>query len=108
MPDGDLVRLIAASNGIAATTLNGTAHQPTDVQMSPPVEPPQSNQTGSPACLKAESQHILVSVPLSSYHIPMNGYATLPNGTVMQCPFDRVAFTQVSLDRVSFDQVIFD
>ncbi|KAG1728245.1 uncharacterized protein EDB91DRAFT_1314081 [Suillus paluster] len=127
-PDGHSVRLIAPPNGIATTTLNGTAHQPTDMQMSPPAEPPQSNQTGSPARLKAESQHVPVSVPLSSYHIPMNGYATLPNGTIMQVPrppngfmqqclltesylpvsFDRVAFTRVSLDRVSFDPVIFD
>ncbi|KAG1830269.1 hypothetical protein DFJ58DRAFT_737037 [Suillus subalutaceus] len=54
--DGDSVRLIAAPNGIAANntaTLNGTAHQSTD-----------SNQAGSPARPKAESQHVPVSVPL--------------------------------------------
>ncbi|KAG1730158.1 uncharacterized protein EDB91DRAFT_1252809 [Suillus paluster] len=75
----------ANSNHSGTPTPDGdSAHQPTDMQMSPPAEPPQSNQTGSPARLKAESQHVPVSVPLSSYHIPMNGYATLPNGTVMQ------------------------
>ncbi|KAG1758564.1 enhancer of polycomb-like-domain-containing protein [Suillus occidentalis] len=86
--NGDSVRLIAAPNGIAAnntTTINGTAHQPTDVQMSPPVDSSQSNQAGSPARPKAESQHVPVSVPLSSYHIPMNGYS-LPNGAVMRQP----------------------
>ncbi|KAG2040570.1 enhancer of polycomb-like-domain-containing protein [Suillus americanus] len=58
--DGDSVRLIAASNGItanSATTINGIAHQPTDVQMSPPTDPSQSNQAGSPARPKTESQH---------------------------------------------------
>lgn len=86
--DGDSVRLIAAPNGIAANntaTINGTAHQSTDVQMSPPADPSQSNQAGSPARPKAESQHVPVSVPLSSYHIPMNGYS-LPNGAVMRQP----------------------
>ncbi|KAG1815349.1 enhancer of polycomb-like-domain-containing protein [Suillus variegatus] len=84
--DGDSVRLIAAPNGIATnttTTINGTAHQSTDVQMSPPADPSQSNQAGSPARPKAESQH--VPPPLSSYSIPMNGYA-LPNGAVMRQP----------------------
>lgn len=82
-PDGDSVRLIAAPNGIAAASINGTQHQSTDVQMSPTAEPPQSNQTGSPARPKVEPQHVPVSVSLSSYHIPMNGY---PNGAVMQMP----------------------
>ncbi|KAG1782923.1 hypothetical protein EV702DRAFT_1223294 [Suillus placidus] len=65
--DGDSVRLIAASNGItanSATTINGIAHQPTDVQMSPPADPSQFNQASSPAHPKAESQHVPVSVPL--------------------------------------------
>ncbi|KAG2356043.1 hypothetical protein BDR07DRAFT_1492425 [Suillus spraguei] len=56
--DGDSVRLIAAPNGITAdntTTINGTAHQSTDMQMSPPADPSQSNQAGSPVCPKAES-----------------------------------------------------
>lgn len=86
--DGDSVRLIAAPNGIAVnstTNINGTLHHSTDVQMSPPVDPSQSNQAGSPTRPKAEPQHVPVSVPLSSYHIPMNGYA-LPNGAVMRPP----------------------
>ncbi|KAG1724840.1 hypothetical protein EDD22DRAFT_1019763 [Suillus occidentalis] len=86
--DGDSVRLIAAPNGIATnntTTINGTAHQSTDVQMSPPADPSQSNQSCSPTRPKAESQHVPVSVPLSGYHIPMNGYS-LPNGVVMRQP----------------------
>ncbi|KAG1733571.1 hypothetical protein EDD22DRAFT_1011804 [Suillus occidentalis] len=86
--DGNSVRLIAAPNGIATnntTTINGTAHQSTDVQMSPPADPSQSNQSCSPTRPKAESQHVPVSVPLSGYHIPMNGYS-LPNGAVMRQP----------------------
>jgi enhancer of polycomb-like protein len=84
-PDGDSVRLIAAPNGIAAdstTTINGTVHQSTDVQMSPPADLSQSNQAGSPARPKAESQYASVP-PLSSYQIPMNGF---PHGTVMRQP----------------------
>jgi enhancer of polycomb-like protein len=84
-PDGDSVRLIAAPNGIAAdstTTINGTVHQSTDVQMSPPADLSQSNQAGSPARPKAESQYASVP-PLNSYQIPMNGF---PHGTVMRQP----------------------
>lgn len=84
-PDGDSVRLIAAPNGIAAdstTTINSTVHQSTDVQMSPPADLSQSNQAGSPARPKAESQYASVP-PLSSYQIPMNGF---PHGTVMRQP----------------------
>jgi len=85
-PDGDSVRLIAAPNGItanSATTMNGLAHQSTDVQMSS-TETPQSN-TGSPARPKADQ--VSVSVPLSSYHFPTNGYIQVPrppNGFTMQ------------------------
>lgn len=84
-PDGDSVRLIAAPNSI---TVNGSVHQSTDVQMSS-AETPQSNQTGSPARPKADQ--VAVSVPLSSYHIPMNGY--LPSGAVMQVPRPPNGFT---------------
>jgi len=85
-PYGDLVRLIAAP--ISTTTVNGSTHQSTDMQMSS-VETPQSNQSGSPARPKADQ--VAVSVPLSSYHIPMNGY--LPNGVVMQVPRSPNSFT---------------
>lgn len=85
--DGDSVRLIAAPNGIVTdntATINGTAHQSTDVQMSPPADPSQSNQAGSPVRPKTEAQHVPV-LPLSNYHIPMNGYA-ISNGAVMRQP----------------------
>ncbi|KAG1850825.1 enhancer of polycomb-like-domain-containing protein [Suillus subalutaceus] len=85
--DGDSVRLIAAPNGIVAdstTTINGTVHQSTDVQMSPPADPSQSNQAGSPARLESESQHTPV-VPLSGYRVPMNGYP-MSNGAVVRPP----------------------
>jgi len=85
-PDGDSVRLIAAP--ISTTTVNGSTHQSTDVQMSS-VETPQSNQSGSPARPKADQ--VAVSVPLGSYQIPMNGY--LPNGVVMQVPRPPNGFT---------------
>jgi len=85
-PDGDSVRLIAAP--ISTTTVNGSTHQSTNVQMSS-IETSQSNQSGSPARPKADQ--VAVSVPLSSYHIPMNSY--LPNGVVMQVPRPPKGFT---------------
>jgi len=53
------------------------------------VETPQSNQFGSPA--RPKDDQVAVSVPLRSYHIPMNGY--LPNGVVMQVPQPPKGFT---------------
>ncbi|KAG1853404.1 hypothetical protein F4604DRAFT_1933298 [Suillus subluteus] len=103
--DGDSVRLIAAFNGIAAdstTTINGTVHQSTDVQMSPPTDySSQSNQACSPARPEAESQHAPV-VPLSGYHVHMNGYS-MPNGAVMRPP-NGFTLQQMSSFKMAFPQ----
>ncbi|KAG1868643.1 hypothetical protein F4604DRAFT_1927178 [Suillus subluteus] len=103
--DGDSVRLITAFNGIAAdstTTINGTVHQSTDVQMSPPTDySSQSNQACSPARPEAESQHAPV-VPLSSYRIHMNGYS-MPNGAVMRPP-NGFTLQQMSSFKMVFPQ----
>ncbi|KAH7923575.1 hypothetical protein BV22DRAFT_1015104 [Leucogyrophana mollusca] len=81
--DGDTVKLTSNVNGVSHNnTTPQAAQQPTnEVNLSPLDGVQQAQQqAGSPARPKSDAQHAGV-VAANGYHVTMNGYPTMTNGT---------------------------